>query len=79
MRLRKKILQFPVRRDVHSRDDNDDDNDEDFQVVGNSCSSSEESDRSSTKGERLPGNLLQNKSIAKFCFMFKVPLPKKSP
>ena len=79
MRLRKKILQVPVRGEVDIDDDNDDDNDEDFQVEANNCSSSEGSDGTSGKGELLPRNMLQNKSFAKFCFMFKLSSPKKSP
>ena len=61
MRLRKKVLQYPVRHDVDSDDDNDDDNDEDFQIEDNNCSSSEKSDGTSRKGELLSGNLLKNK------------------
>ena len=80
LRLRKKVLQYPVRHDVDSDDDNDDDNDEDFQIEDNNCSSSEESDGTSRKGELLlPGNLLQNKTFAKLCLIFKASLPNESP
>ena len=72
LRLRKKVLQYPVRHDVDSDDDkHDGDNDEDFQIEDNNCSSNEESDGTSREGELLSGNLSQNKTFGKFCLIFK--------